>query len=279
VVNEKGTKLVFRPRSINDLVGEDCQTGSSTCVVKLVIEEQQQCEDFLAVGSGLKTEPYQLCVVVKDEALSVVGSTSGPFQHRQPYGFWSQVGFGLVTQKINNPSQSDAFFNTNQVATRLGAGAWWRGIIGEVHYRRTILNLSSGKFEPRWLQGNLGYGFDLPKFWILTPHIELIGGIESYDNALKAGEGRFISGYTSPSVGFRSRFIVKTRLEVGGDFFYTFGGDSSKMFIQGDTRYWLTKDWAIGAGYWVDTASVVSPTAGNFRETTFALESYVRYTF
>lgn|GEM_PF-5234798 len=273
------TQLVFPRRTINDLVGEDCQAKDGTCLVKVVIDEAQQCLNFLAVSKGFANERYDLCVTVKDASLSLVDSTSGPFQHRQSYAFWTQGGLSLVTQKINNAAQTTGFFSSSQAATRLGIGAWWHGFIGEVHYRRSLFSFSSEKFEPRWLYGNVGYGFDLPKFWILTPHIELIGGLETYNNALKEGEGRFISGYTSPSIGFRSRFIVKTRLEIGGDLLYTYGGQSSKLFIQGDMRYWLNRSWAIGGGYWVDIARVVSETAGSFRETSVALESYVRYTF
>jgi len=249
--------------------------------MSVVIDDRRQCRDVRArhdKESAIDT--YRVCVEVNDDSLDFVGGVSGPFRWLRQYGCFVQGGGSFLTQSFSQIAGSGSGVGDYfQTAGRLGMGAWWGNFNVELYLRSQLFTFTSADYKPLWVPLYLGYGWELPKFFgFVTPRLLLFTGFEYYRNRSDNVTNRFISDYRAPVFGFRTRFVLASRLETGGDFQYTFASGIKKFFVQGDLRYWFTPKWALGGGYWVDIASVSQPTS-NFSESSFAAEGYIRYSF
>jgi hypothetical protein len=201
------------------------------------------------------------------------------FHLRKNFGFWAQGGGSVVTQVINRALSSQTLDPAIQGTVRAGLGIWVKNFEVESFWRQKVFDVTKGfDYQPRWLSWNLGYNFELPRMlWgSVKPFFRPFVGLELYKNSTNIVDVKYLGSYFAPTFGFRSRFALKSRFETGGDFLFTTIEGVTKFFIQGDIRYWLTPRIALGGGYWVDTAQ---QTATGFRETTVALEGYLRYTY
>ena len=205
---------------------------------------------------------------------------NGPLYFRKHKGFWLQGGLSFVTQQINNPTLNSGIGDAGQLALRNGIGTWWKQFFLEGHWRESVINTTTEKFKPRWLQAILGVGFELPTYLNVTPHLSLYSGYEIYNNN-GSQEADFLQSYSSPILGFRSRFIFAERWEIGGDAQITLNtltnSSISKFFVQGDLRYWMTDSFSFGAGYWIDNAKLTASDGYQFTERSYAVETYIRW--
>jgi hypothetical protein len=248
--------------------------------MNMVIDDRTQCRDLVARAAKASNETYRLCVKVNEDALDYVGALSGPFRWRRDWGVFVQGGGSFITQSFSAIAGSGSGLSDYfQAAGRFGVGGWYKSIGLEVYTRSQLITFTSSDYKPLWVPVYLSYGWELPKFWgFVTPHLTLFTGFEFYRNRSTNVTNRFITDYRAPAIGFRSRFVLASRFETGGDFQYSFTSGVSKFFVQGDIRYWLTSNFALGAGYWVDFANI-KRTASSFSESSFAAEGYLRYAF
>jgi hypothetical protein len=146
--------------------------------------------------------------------------------------------------------------------------------------RQRVATFSSDTtYDPQWIVTTASFNHQFPRiFWdYVTPYVFLIGGFEIYKNASPAPDTRYVSEYQAFTGGIRLRFGLGSGFfETGGDVLFSTTQGVSKFFVQGDIRMWVAADVALGAGYWVDTAK---QAATGFRETSVALETYVRVVF
>lgn len=259
---------------------EDVQVKKDTVAVpkKADLAKARQ-KPFPAEGlkeTATDRKPAESIVVVEAPSPEPDTSTQGPNYMRREWGIWGQGGASFVTQKINNPGAQSGIGDAGQVALRNGLGAWYKNFLLEGYWREPVVNTTDETFQPRWIQGLIGYNFELPRFSGVTPLLQIFAGWESYRNEGNS-EANFLAGYNSPTFGFRSRFILSRRWETGGDVQTVLMGNARKIFIQGDLRYWFATQWALGGGYWIDISRVTASDGFVFNEQSYAVESYIRY--
>lgn len=204
----------------------------------------------------------------------------GPLAKRDYWGISAQLGAGLLAQVVSRDATVAARNPTAQGAVRGSLGLWYRHWELEAFWRQQLFdfNGASNGFAPRWLGATGSVNIEGPHlFWNnVIPYVFLLLGYESYLNRVAAADTRFIEYYDAFTYGFRLRFVLWQTFETGGDVRYSNQSGISKFFVQGDIRYWLTEGWALGAGYWVDTAH---RSDIDFRETHISLEVYSRFAF
>lgn len=239
-------------------------------------ESSEVADEESEESSDVERKPAKSIVVIEAPEPNPDTATRGPYYMRREWGIWGQGGASFVTQQINNPNAQSGIGDAGQIALRNGIGTWYKNFLFEGYWRESVIQTSDETFNPQWIQGIVGYNFELPRFASVIPQLQIFAGWENYSNTGDTS-ANFLAGYSSPTFGFRSRFILNRRWETGGDVQAVLMSNARKFFIQGDVRYWLNPQWALGGGYWIDISSVTAEDGFNFSEQSYAIESYIRY--
>ena len=111
-----------------------------------------------------------------------------------------------------------------------------------------------------------------------SPTIWGVLGFERYNNSISSSTSstNFLQSYTSGAIGFRSRFPMASRWDIGGDLLATILGNGYKLHVQGDLRYLWKDNYILGSGYWLEYAKI---SEASLSELSLALEVYVEWHF
>jgi hypothetical protein len=232
-----------------------------------------QCLDFRARTPEGRSYPYSLCIDLHDEAESAF-EPSGALWYLRPWGLWLQAGAGLVTHAFVNLANGQVV-EASQLASRSGVGLWVGDVQLEVHHRQRFKLISSEEVNPVWIEVLGAWGLALPRWGAFVPRLDLMVGVQDYQNEISTPARAFVGAYRSVIFGARARFAYGSRWELGGDLRGSTTGVVTKIFVQADGRFWLRPWAAVGAGAWMDFAQFRNYVLG-FNEKTYAGEAYLR---
>ncbi len=198
---------------------------------------------------------------------------------RPPLRFSFLLGGALIKQNLNAGSSAVAANNIGFRA-RLSYDL-------TPNWQFTLRHLATLKPTSEELKTKLSWSAFSADYRIISryrgasawrPNLRLVAGIERYTNAVdtSAQNTEFLQSYTSFLAGFRSRFTLAPRWEIGGDLLGTVLSNGYKLHVQGDLMYAITRRYSVGGGYWTEIARVPD---SSLSETTLAIEAYLQVKF
>ena len=202
------------------------------------------------------------------------------YYYRREKGYFAQGGVTQVKQSATdglNVANSSPQSETS--GARVGAGLWKNHFSAQAMFRTGIneeANNSGRNYRPSWLNVLAGYGSEYEGLSAVQPYFMPLAGVEYYYNNAQNPGMTSLQSYFGVNVGLETRFVLGTKVELGGIFLLGFSKSVNKSFAQADLRYWLSNEDGVGLGYWNDSAKQRS---GDFSEKSDAVEMYYRRLF
>ena len=241
-----------------------------------IVKDRHNCFDIQAFKPDLTEENLKLCVELSSKDLAQLALDNQAFYFRKNWGLWGQIGGSWVAQSIPPITAGGPSESSSVIGSRLGVGGWWHNFTAQALYRRTLADTGGKGYQPNWLNTLLGYGFEASPLGTFTPYFMPLLGVEFYSNNITSTGFKYVKSYQGLNLGFESRFIVGSNVELGGIFLWGYADVVTKYFIQADARYWFDNRNAFGGGFWLDSAS---QRGSDFKEKSTAIELYYRRLF
>ncbi len=242
----------------------------------LIVKDRHNCFDIQAFKPDLTAETVQLCVELSSQDLAELALDNQAFYFRKNWGTWAQIGGSWVAQSIPPITAGGPSESSSVIGSRLGIGGWWHNLAAQAFYRRSLVDTGGKGYQPNWLNTLLGYGFESSPLGTFTPYFMPLVGLEFYSNNIKSTGFKYVKSYQGINLGFESRFVVGSSVELGGIFLWGYAVNLTKYFIQADARYWFDNRNALGGGFWYDSAT---KSGSDFKEKSTAIELYYRRLF